>query len=52
MLLEKSRETPPEGMKKLSQNRNNAQLWICLVAKVQFDVAKNNIAQEPRIVCP
>ena len=39
MLLEKSREIAPEGMKRLSQTRNEAQLWICLVVKV-----KNNTA--------
>ena len=25
----KSRETAPEGMKRLSQGRNNARLWMC-----------------------
>jgi len=28
MLLEKSREIAPEGIKRLSQSRNNAQLWM------------------------
>ena len=42
--LEKSGEIAPEGMKKLSQSGNNAQLWMCLVAKVKSDAVKNNIA--------
>ena len=29
MLLEGSREIAPERMKKLSQIRNDAQLWMC-----------------------
>ena len=45
MLLEKSGEIAPEGMKKLSQNRNT-QLWMCLVVKVKLDVIKNNMALE------
>ena len=44
MLLEKSRETAPEGMKRLRQSRNNTQLWVCLVVKVKSDAVKNNIA--------
>ena len=43
MLLEKSREIAPGGMKSLSQSRNNAQLWVCLVVKVKSDAVKNNI---------
>ena len=35
ILLEKSREISPEGMKRLSQSRNNVQLWIYLVVKVR-----------------
>ena len=42
MLLEKSREIAPEGMKSLSRSRNNAQLWMCLVVKAKYDVVKNN----------
>ena len=34
----------PEGMKKLSQSRNSAQLWLCLVVKVKCEAIKNNIA--------
>ena len=44
MLLEKSREIAPEGMKRPSQSRNDAQLWMCLVVKVKSDAVKNNIA--------
>ena len=41
MLLEKSRKTAPEGMKRLSQSRNNTQLLMCLVVKVQSDAVKS-----------
>ena len=44
MLIEKTREIAPEGMKKLSQSRNNTQLWMFLVVKVNSDAVKNNIA--------
>ena len=43
MLLEKNREIAPEGMKGLIQNRNNTQLWMCLVVKVKSDAVKSNI---------
>ena len=48
----KSRETAPEGMKRLSQSGNNAQLWMCLVVKVRSDAVKNSIAQEPGMSSP
>ena len=35
MLLEKNGEIAPERIKRLSQSRNDAQLWTCLVVKVQ-----------------
>ena len=35
MLLEKSGELAPEGMKRLSQNKNT-QLWMCLLLEVQY----------------
>ena len=44
ILLEKSREIGPEGMKRLSQSRNNAQLWVCLVVNIKSDALKNNTA--------
>ena len=44
MLLEKSGEIASEGMKKLSQGGNNAQLWMCLVVKVKCDAIKSNTA--------
>ena len=37
MLVEKGREIAPEGMKRLSQSGNSAQLWRCLVVKVKSD---------------
>ena len=33
----------PERMKRLGQNRNDNQLWMCLVMKVKSDAAKNSI---------
>ena len=44
MLLEKRGERAPERMKKLSQSKNNAQLWMRLVMEVNSDAVKNNIA--------
>ena len=44
MLLEKNREIPPERMKRLSQSRNDPQLWLCLVVRVKSNTGKNNIA--------
>ena len=44
MLIEKTREIAPEGMKKLSQSRNNTQLWMFLVVKVNSDAVKNSTA--------
>ena len=52
MLLGKSGEVAPERMKRLSQSRNDAQLWMCLVVKVKSNAVKNNIAQEPRMSGP
>ena len=43
MLLEKSGEIVPEGMKRLSQNKNNTQLWMWLVMEVKSDAMKNCI---------
>ena len=37
MLLEKNREIAPEGMRKLNQSGNNAQLWMCLVVRKKFN---------------
>ena len=47
MLLENNGEITPEGMKRQSQNENNAQLWMWLVMEVKSDAEKNNIAYEP-----
>ena len=35
----------PERMRSLGQSRNDAQLWMHLVVKVNSNVIKNNIAQ-------
>ena len=52
MLLGKRGEIDPGKIKRLGQSRNNAQLCLCLVAKVNFDAVKNNITLEPEIVGP
>ena len=44
MLLEKSREIAPEGMKRLSQSGNDTQLWMRLAMEVKSDVVKNDTA--------
>ena len=46
MLLEKNREIASQGIKRLSQSRINAQLWMWtyhLVVKVKSDAVKNNV---------
>ena len=40
MLLDKTGEITPKRMKRLGQRGNDAQLWICLVAKVKSDAVK------------
>ena len=55
MLLGKSRGEAliaPERMKEVGQNRNGAQLWMCLVIRVKSDAEKNNTAQEPGVLGP
>ena len=42
MLLEESGEITPERMKRWSQSKNNAQLWMWLVMEVKSDAVKNN----------
>ena len=42
--LVKSGEIASERIKRPGQNRNDAQLWIYLVVKVNFNAIKNNIA--------
>ena len=44
VLLEKNKEIAPEGRKRLSQSRNDAQLWMFLVVKGKSHALKNNIA--------
>ena len=36
--------TATKRMKWLGQSRNDAQLWMCLLMQVKFDVTKNRIA--------
>ena len=43
-ILENSRETAPDRMKRLSQSRKYTQLWMHLVGKVKSGTIKNNIA--------
>jgi len=43
-LLEKTEEVAQRRMKRLSQNENNAQLWMWLVIEVKSDAVKNNTA--------
>ena len=46
MLLEKSRGqllTALERKKRLAQNGNDTQLWMCLMVKVKSNDVKNNI---------
>ena len=52
MLLEKSGEITSEGMMRLNQSGNKAQLWMCLVVKVKSDAVNNDIAQEPGMLGP
>ena len=52
MLLKKSGDIAPEGMKRLSQSGNNAQLWTCLVVKANSDAVKNNIVYESGMLGP
>ena len=40
ILLEKRGGIPLGGMKRLSQSRSNAQLWICLVVKVKSNTVR------------
>ena len=44
MQQEKSGEIAPERMKRQSQSRNNAQLWIWRMMDLKSDDAKNSIA--------
>ena len=40
-LLGKSKEIAPERMKRRDQNGKDAQLWMCLVAKVKSSILKS-----------
>ena len=41
-----------EIMKRLGQSGNDAQLWMCLVVKVNSDAVNNNITWEHGILGP
>ena len=43
MLLEKSGETVPDGMKRGSQSGTDIQLWMYLVVNVKSSAVKNDI---------
>lgn len=51
MILGKSEEIAPEGMKRLSEKRNDTQLWMCLVVKVKSDALKNGKTKPKVIHC-
>jgi len=36
-----TREVAPEGMKRSSQSGNDAQLWMCVVVKINSNAVKN-----------
>ena len=42
----------PEQTKQLGQNRNDAQLWMCLMVKVCPRLIRNNTAWEPGMLGP
>ena len=52
MLVEKTGEITPERMKRRSQSKNYAQLWMCLVMEGESDAVKNNFVQEPEMLDP
>jgi len=52
MLLGKSRDITPERMRRLGQDGNETQSWMCLLARVKSDALNNNIALEPGMLDP
>ena len=50
MLLERSEEIAIEWLKRLSQSANNAQLWMCLVAKVKSDAKRTILYRNHRYI--
>ena len=42
MLLGKSGEIAPERVNRLGQSGKDAQLWMCLLAKIKSDAIKKN----------
>ena len=51
-LLEKNEEITTERMKRWSQSKNNAQLWMRLEIEVKSDAVKSSIAHEPGMLGP
>ena len=49
MLLEKSGETAPEGMKRWSQSENKERLWLWQVMEIKSDAVKDNILQQSQV---
>ena len=43
VLLVKNRKIATEGVKRLGQNGNDTQLWVCLAVKVMSDAVKNSM---------
>ena len=52
MLLENDGEIAPEGIERLGQSGNDAQLWMYLEVKVKSVAVKNNIAKERGMLDP
>ena len=52
MLLKKSREIAPKRMKRLSQSRNDVQVWMCLVVEVKSNAVKRNVAWDLGMLGP
>ena len=49
MLLEKSRETAPEGMKRWSRSENKERLWLWQVMEIKSDAVKDNTLQQSQV---
>ena len=49
MLLEKSRETAPEGMKRWSRSENKERLWLWQVMEIKSDAVKDNMLQQSQV---
>ena len=49
MLLEKRRETAPEGMKRWSRSENKERLWLWQVMEIKSDAVKDNMLQQSQV---